>query len=53
MIKIITTLVHGKAILWICFPAIVWVSTVQMLQLQVKELLMDAQHTITGGRIVR
>lgn len=53
MRKIITTLVHGKAILWICFQQLYVVSTVQMLQLQVKELLMDAQHTITGGRIVR
>ena len=53
MRKIITTLVHGKAILWICFQQLYVVSTVQMLQLQVKELLMDAQLTITGGRIVR
>ena len=53
MRKIITTLVPGKAILWICFQQLYVVSTVQMLQLQVKELLMDAQLTITGGRIVR
>lgn len=35
------------------FQQLYVVSTVQMLQLQVKELLMDAQLTITGGRIVR
>lgn len=53
MRKIITILVHGKAILWICFQQLYVVLTVQMLQLQVKELLMDVQLTITGGRIVR
>ena len=51
--QIVTILVHGKAILWICFQQLYVVLTVQMLQLQVKELLMDVQLTITGGRIVR